>query len=61
MVYFTLPWYLLGGYSVQAIKSADNPNVLMTFCKVLSLTYYNSHHISLVLYVMVRTVGGQAP
>ena len=43
--------YCVGGYSAQAIKecidyelkSADNPCVLTNFCKLLSLTYYNTN------------------
>ena len=50
MAYFIWPWCLPGGYSAQAIKecivyerkSADNSYVLKNFCKLLSLTYYNT-------------------
>ena len=51
MAYFIQPLCLPGGYSAQAIKecidyelkSADNPCVLTNFCKLLSLTYYNTN------------------
>ena len=49
MANFIWPWCFPGGYSAQTIKecidyelkSADNPYVLTTFCKLLSLTYYS--------------------